>query len=85
MVADTKKVQTLINRTADVLVVIKSLEAIKDTYTNANPPISVIGTPLEGNIAAVNTLLNDLMALANGPVAQGLLDAYVPTHTGDAL
>ena len=39
MVADTKKVQTLINRMADVVEVGRSAEAIKDAYVAANPDV----------------------------------------------
>ncbi len=83
MVADTKKVQTLINRMADVVEVGRSAETIKDAYVAANPDVT--GTPLEGNVAAVNTWLTDFMTILNDPIAQGLIDARVPSHKGDAL
>lgn len=83
MVADTKKVQTLINRMADAIEAGREAEVIKDAYTAANP--SVVGTPLEGNLPAVNTWLTGFIAVLNDPVAQAFIDEKVPTHSGDAL
>lgn len=83
MVADTKKVQTLINRMADVVEKMRDAETIKAAYIAAAPDIT--NTPLEGNIAAVNAWLSDLTDLANSPVAQGFIDAKVPSHRGEAL
>lgn len=83
MVADTKKVQTLINRMSDVVECMREARAIKDAYLAANP--SVAGTPLEGNLAAVNAWMNDLFAVADSPIAQSFINNNVPSHRGDAL
>lgn len=83
MVADTKKVQTLINRMADAIEAGREAEAIKDAYAAANPDVT--GTPLEGNLPAVNIWLTNFIAVLNDPVAQSFIDERVPTHTGDAL
>lgn len=83
MVADTKKVQSLINEMADIVEVGREAEAIKASYIAAAPDVT--GTPLEGNIAAVNTWLNSLSAIMSDPIAQGFIDAKVQSHRGDAL
>lgn len=83
MVADTKKVQTLINHMADAIEAGRAAEAIRDAYILASPDVT--GTPLEGNVTAVNTWLTGFISSLNDPVAQALVDARVSTHTGKAL
>lgn len=87
MTADTKKVQTLINRLADHADAVKAasddLEALRILYQVANPDVT--GTPLDGNLVAVNTWINDLTTLANSATATGMIAARVPSHRGKAL
>jgi len=83
MVADTKKVQTLINHMADAIESGRASETIRGAFITANP--SVVGTPLEGNLAAVNAWLTKFIADLNDPVAQGFVNARVPSHRGKAL
>jgi len=83
MVADTKKVQTLINRMAEAVEEGRKAELVKDAYVIANP--SVLGTPLEGNLPAINSWLTDFITILNSPVAQSFIDAKISSHRGDAL
>lgn len=83
MVADTKKVQTLINRMAEAIEDGRKAEAVRDAYTAAQPDVT--GTPLEGNLPAVDSWLSDFIAILNHPVAQGFIDAKVDSHRGSAL
>ena len=87
MVADAKKVQTLLNLAADAAEAIRLqrdiLETVRALYVTANPNIT--GTPLEGNLAAISTWLDDVKAVADDPVVDGLIAARVPTHRGKAL
>lgn len=83
MAADTKKVQTLINRMGKAILAGRDAEAIRDAYIAANPDIT--GTPLEGNIAAINSWLTNFIAVLNDPVAQTFIDNSVPSHRGKAL
>lgn len=87
MVADTKKVQSFVNQLADVADVVKdssdTLEALRTAYQTANPDVT--GTPLDGNLAAVNAWINDLTTLANSATATGMIAARVPSHRGKAL
>lgn len=87
MVADTKKVQTLINRAADVMAAVVTaaddMDALKALYQAASP--STAGTPLDGNLAALNQWLADLRTLAGSPVVAVMSAAKVPSHRGGAL
>lgn len=83
MVADTKKVQSAINRVASILVKMEDVVAIKDAFIAADPDVT--GTPLAGNKALVNQLLLDIQALTESAVAVGVKAAVVPSHRGEAL
>lgn len=83
MVADAKKVQTLINRMAEAIGEGRDAESIRDAYIAANP--SIIGTPLEGNLPEVNSWLTDFITILNHPIAQAFIDAKVSSHRGGAL
>ena len=87
MVADTKKVQTLVNKFAEEAVVIQGasarIEALRTLYQAENP--SVTGTPLDGNVTAVNTWINDLTILSNEAIVATMIAAVVPSHRGEAL
>lgn len=88
--ADTKKVQTMINITVlqiqAVRNAITAMKTVRTTFQTINP--SVIGTPLEGHTAEISAALNRLDTLVNTTdVATWdlIVAAYVPTHTGNAL
>lgn len=83
MASDSKKVQSAINRLADILDRMGDVVALRAAFVAANPDVT--GTPLEGNKAAVNQLLTDIEALANVAVALAVKAAVVPSHEGRAL
>ena len=63
-IADTKKVQTMINILAEAAeearAAVAKMKAVRTKFQTHNP--SVAGTLLEGNVAAVNSALNALDA-----------------------
>ncbi len=87
MVADTKKVQTLVNRVADSLILVRQaitdIETVKVLFTTANPDIT--GTPLEGNVASLNDALGLLKTEIDKGIWTALINARVPSHRGEAL
>lgn len=86
-VSDSKKVQTLINRAADEMIIIRAavarLEATRLLFVAENP--NVTGTPLEGNVTTVGNAIAALKAEADKAVWTGLIAARVPSHRGEAL
>lgn len=87
MVADTKKVQTMINRTALAMQKVREgvseMEEVKALFQTANPDVT--GTPLDGNITAVNTALTSLKAESDKDIWSTMIAAIVPSHRGEAL
>jgi len=87
MVANTKQCQTLINAAAEEVQRIQEsatrLEGLRALYQTAG--VDPTGTPLAGNVAAVSAWIDSIRAVADSPVATGLISAYVPTHRGEAL
>ena len=87
MVADVKKVQTMINVVADELSVIKAamarLENIRARFTAANP--STVGTALQGNKAVLNMALTSLVTAVGNPVWNAVINAKIDSHEGRAL
>ncbi len=87
MVADTKKVQTLINRTADAMIDVREAVAVindyKARFVAASPDVTE--TPLEGNVAALNTALIALTTQADKPIWTQLIAAKVGSHRSEAL
>ena len=81
--SDTKKVQTLINEAADIVVVARKITALRAKYNTANP--SITGTPLQGNGAAINLWLDNLETLLADPVADLFVASKVDSHRGKAL
>ena len=85
--SDAKKVQTIINRAADEMTIIRAalvrFQATKTLFTAADP--STVGTPLDGNTAALNTALGLLQAEADKAIWTALIAARVPSHRGTAL
>lgn len=85
--ADSKKVQTVINRTG--IQIEKSrigVAEIKDYRDRlVADGASVVGTPLEGNVPAFNTFISDLDSLLMSPVANAIVANIAPSHRGEAL
>jgi len=85
--ADTKKVQTLINVAASAMeaarIAASDLEDTRDLYISAS--VSAAGTPLEGLVAPLNTALNSLLVETSGSIWDTLISLEVPTHRGKAL
>ena len=85
--SDRKKIQTLINRTADAMSRIRDDVAVLEDYkaryvaSGADPT----GTPLEGNVTALNTALASLRIEVDSVVWSTLIAAKVDTHRGQAL
>ena len=86
-IADTKKVQTLINAAGQQALLVReavaTMKAIRTLFNTANPDVS--GTPLEGNLAAVSNAIDSLDTEISGAVWDGMIEAIVPTHRGEAL
>jgi len=88
-ISDPKRVQTLINRAAaaaqEMQAAAAELIALRTRYQNITPAISVAGTPLAGNLTALNTWITDVDAVANRAIANTVIAAAVPSHRGDAV
>ncbi len=86
-VADSKKVQTVINRTGLVIeqarVGVAEIKDYRDRLVADGA--SVVGSPLEGNVAAFNTWIADLDTHLNNAIADAIVAAIVPSHRGEAL
>ena len=87
MVADTKKVQTMINICADQAQIVRAaiarMLAVRVAFATHNPDVT--GTPLEGNVATVNQAITDLNAEANKSIWDAMIAAKVPSHRGKAM
>lgn len=85
--ADTKKVQTMINVLAeaaeDVRAAIERMKAVRTKFQAHNPDVT--GTPLEGNVAAVNTALNALDTQTSKAIWTQIIAAKVTSHRNRAL
>lgn len=90
-ISDKKKVQTMINKTAQDIVIIRAaierMKAVRTIFQSINP--SVTGTPIQGQVSAINTALNALDTTVNsGSTAATwdlLIAAHIDSHTGEAL
>ena len=56
---------------------------MKAAFTAHDPDVT--GTPLEGNVAALNSALTALRSEVGGAVWSGLIVAIVPSHRNKAL
>lgn len=87
MATDIKEVQTMINRTGQSMLIIREevskIQAIKSLFQTANP--SVTGTPLDGNVTALNNALTALQTEVDKAIWTGVINAIVPSHRGEAL
>ena len=86
-IADSKKVQTIINRTGwQIEKARRGIDEIKDYRDRLIADgASVVGSPLEGNVAAFNTWISDLDAHLNNAIADAIVANIAPSHTGNAL
>ena len=86
-VADTKKVQTMVNivglKAEQIRLAVTQMKAVRTAFNAANPDVS--GTPLEGNLAAISNAIDALDSEIYGVVWDGLIDAIVDSHRGEAL
>lgn len=86
-IGDNKKVQTMINRLATSMTLIRAqlveMQAIRTLYTAAAPDPT--GTPLAGNVATVGTALDSLQTEVDKAIWTQLIAAKVPSHSGGAL
>jgi len=86
-VADTKKVQRLMNRVADEISAMragmKRITELRDKYVAQN--VDAKSTPLEGNVTVLTTALTNLGKALDSNVFTQLIAAKVPSHRGVAL
>ncbi len=86
-IADTKKVQTMINIVGQEMVAVREsmsrMEAVRTRY-NAHSP-STVGTPLDGNLTAVNNAMDALKAEVDKAVWTQMIAAIVSSHKNKAL
>ncbi len=85
--SDKKKVQTMVNIVGQAVQEMRdgmtTILAIRVKFNEINPDVT--GTPLDGNLAAVNAAINSLDAELGGPVWDGMIAAIVPSHRNKAL
>lgn len=89
--ANTKQVQTIINVTAEQIIIVRAaIQTMKDTRTLfVAASVDTTGTPLSGSVASLNSALNTLDSAVNSGSISATWDAlignYVPTHRKEAL
>lgn len=87
MVSDSKKVQTFINRLANSVQEMRDqmvkINNMKQKFVTANPDVS--GTPLDGNVIALNNNLSQLETELSRGIWTTLINAKQPSHRGEAL
>lgn len=85
--SDSKKVQTMINAVGYDVIAMRQLMqhilAIRTAFQTHNP--SVTGTPLEGNVTALNNLINSLNTELSKTGWNVVINSIVPSHEGKAL
>ncbi len=82
-ISDKKRVQTFINLLASTIEEVRGLSDLRTLWISVNPDVT--GTPLDGNVGATNTLVNDLLTLANSATADTIVAAKVDSHRNKAL
>lgn len=86
-VSASKKVTTMINRIGYSIIAMRehrdNILAVRAAFQASNP--NVAGTPLEGNVTALNNLINALDAELNKPGWDVVVNNIVPSHEGKAL
>ncbi len=87
MVADTKRCQTFINVVAEemarIRVAMDKITEYRAKFQTANP--SVAGTPLSGNVAALNNAYVGLKNEVDKVIWTELIAAQAMTHRNNAL
>jgi len=83
MLADTKKVQSLINRVAEAVEGAAFVTDLRAKYIEESP--SLVGTPLEGKSAEVDKWLDDVHAVLTSPTALLFIQNKVKSHKSNAL
>lgn len=82
-----KKIQTLVNRCARAAQQLRAtaddLESYRDMYVAAG--LDPAGTPLDGNVPAVNAWIAAVRAAADSPVAGAMIGAFRAGHTEEAF
>ncbi len=86
-IADTKKCQTLINLCAADCQRLQEIHTRLVAYRAVYQAQGVdpTGTPLEGHVGQVSAWIDEIGAVANNAVANGLIAAAVPSHRNEAL
>ena len=86
-ISDKKKCQSLINlvgqRVQSMRDDMAAIAALKAKYVTQS--VDPTGTPLGGNVVALNTALTNLGTALNVNIFTQLIAAIVPSHSGDAL
>ncbi len=86
-ISDNKKVATMVNIVGQEALVMRDamtrIMAVRTKFQVVNPDVQ--GTPLEGNLSAVNAAIDALSADLSGPVWDGMIAAIVPSHKNTAL
>lgn len=89
-VADTKKVQSMVNIAAEqgeiIRAAIQTLLDTKAIFVTIDPDVT--GTPLEGQTGNLNNIINNIDTLVNvtdKAIWDELIAAKVPSHRGKAL
>lgn len=87
MIANTKQVQTMVNivgqAVADMRVGMTDILAMRTKFQAINP--SVVGTPLDGNLAVVNAAITALDNELSKAVWTQMISAVVESHENKAL
>lgn len=87
MIADTKKVQTLINIVGQnaqlIRDAVETMKATRTLFNTADPDTT--GTPLAGKETAVSNLINNLDTEISAQGWTDMIDAVVSSHRNKAL
>ncbi len=85
--ADSKKVQTMINVVGQQAQIVRDavvkMKATRTDFQADNPDTT--GTPLEGNETAVSNAINDLDTEISKAVWDQMIAAVIPSHRNKAL
>lgn len=86
-ISDKKKVQTMINAVARQMRAIRAAVAeianVRTRFQAANPDVT--GTPLEGNVTALNNAFNALQNETDKAIWTALIAEEIESHRGEAL
>ena len=86
-IADTKKVQTMLNIVGQQAQIardaVATMKAVRTTFNAVNPDTT--GTPLEGNAAIVSSAIDALDTEISKAVWTQMVAAIVDSHRNEAL